>query len=124
MGGGGPRLEQSCLSRAHLEPGGSPGHPLQAERGRGRLPGLDLRQSQPRGAALGKAQRVAGRGGPLLEKGPVLYWGPLPCRHSRLAQALTGPSSPIVSLELKCVSHPAMKRNACCGGCVTVILMK
>ena len=27
MGGGGPRLEQPRLSRAHLEPGGSPGHP-------------------------------------------------------------------------------------------------
>ena len=30
-----------------------------AQQGRGRLPGLDLRQSQPRGAALGSAQGVA-----------------------------------------------------------------
>ena len=28
VGGGGPRLEQPRLSRVHLEPGGSPGHPL------------------------------------------------------------------------------------------------
>jgi hypothetical protein len=39
--------------------------PAQEERRPGRLPGLDLRQPQPRGAALGAAQGVARRCDPL-----------------------------------------------------------
>ena len=39
--------------------GARPAIPSKRNEGRGRLPGLDLRQSQPRGAALGSAQGVA-----------------------------------------------------------------
>src|SRR4051794_37556969 len=44
VGGGGPGSRQSRLSRAHLEFGCASGDPVQAERGPGRLSGVDLRQ--------------------------------------------------------------------------------
>src|SRR6185503_15613894 len=68
------------------------GDPAQAERSPSRLSRLDLRQSQPRGAALGAAERVAGDCDPLREDAPILHGRPLPRRRSRLDQALTGPS--------------------------------
>src|SRR4051812_40016549 len=58
-GGGGPRLEQSRLPRARLDLGCASGDPVQEERSPGGLSGVGLRQSQPRGAALGAAERVA-----------------------------------------------------------------
>src|SRR3954462_15240355 len=93
MGGGGPRLEQPRLPRARLELGGASGDPVQEERSPGGLSGVGLQQSQPRGAALGAAERVARDCDPLGEDGLQLHGRPLPGRRSRLAQALTGPNS-------------------------------
>src|SRR4051794_41204814 len=90
MGGGGPRLEQPRLSRAHLEPGRPSGDPVQAERGPSGLSRLDLRQSPPRREPLGAAERVAGGRGPLLEDSLKLHWGPLPPRPP-LGPALKSP---------------------------------
>src|SRR3954447_19036531 len=47
--------------------------------------------SQPRRAALGAAERVARDCDPLREDRLQLHGRPLPRRHPRLAQALTGP---------------------------------
>src|SRR4051794_41901385 len=91
MGGGGPRLEQPRLSRAHLEPGRPSGDPVQAERGPSGLSRLDLRQSPPRREPLGAAERVAGERGPLLKKRPQLSGGGGACRPPPLAQDLTRP---------------------------------
>src|SRR5829696_5449459 len=54
------------------------------------LPGLDLRQPQPSGAALGAAEGVARRRDPLREDRLQLHGRPLPRRRSRLAQVITG----------------------------------
>src|SRR3954464_64439 len=93
VGGGGPRLEQSRLPRARLELGCASGDPVQEERSPGGLSGVGLQQSQPRGAALGAAERVARDCDPLGEDSLKLHGRPLPGRRSRLAQALTGPST-------------------------------
>src|SRR4051812_464367 len=95
VGGGGPRLEQSRLPRARLELGCASGDPVQEKRSPGGLSGVGLQQSQPRGAALGAAERLARDGDPLGEDSLKLHGRPLPRRRSRLAQALTGPSTTI-----------------------------
>jgi hypothetical protein len=53
--------------------------------------GLALRQPAPCREPLGQAEGMAHRRYTLRENRPVLPWRPLPCRHSRLAQASTGP---------------------------------
>src|SRR3954468_6045019 len=93
MGGGGPRLEPPRLSRAHLEPGRPSGDPVQAERGPGGLSRLDLRQSPPRREPLGTAEGMACYCHPLRENRLQFHGRPLPRRHARLAQAITGPST-------------------------------
>ena len=72
--------------------GRAAGDPDPEQRGRRRLPGVDLQQPQPGRAALGAAQGVARRRHPLREDGRFLPRRPLPRRHDGLAQALTGPS--------------------------------
>src|SRR3954469_12992768 len=61
-------------------------------------PGLDLRQSQPRRAALGAAEGVARDCDPLREDRLQLHGRPLPRRHPRLAQVITG-SNPSAMLR-------------------------
>ena len=56
VGGGRSRLQQPCLSPAHLGPGLAARHPHQAERGARRLPRVGLHQSQPSRAAVGQAK--------------------------------------------------------------------
>src|SRR4051794_35803423 len=107
MGGGGPRLEPPRLSRAHLEPGRPSGDPVQAERGPGGLSRLDLRQSPPRREPLGTAEGMACYCHPLRENRLQFHGRPLPCRHARLAQAITGPNvrkavMPCTACELPC----------------------
>src|SRR4051812_4782272 len=89
------RLQLRRLPRAGLEQGGAAGDLDPEQRGGGRLPGLNLPQPQPRRAALGSAQGVAGRRHPLREDSGQLPRRALPRRHRRLAQALTGPSAAI-----------------------------
>src|SRR4051794_41578746 len=91
MGGGGPRLEQPRLSRAHLEPGRPSGDPVQAERGPSGLSRLDLRQSPPRREPLGAAERVAGDRGPPLQNNLKPHWRPLPPPPPPLAPTPTSP---------------------------------
>src|SRR5215203_5895327 len=61
-------------------------------------------------AALGKAQGVARYRNPLRENRLKLHGCPLSRRHTRLAQALTGPSSHRVSSTGFVVALPRMKR--------------
>ena len=52
--------QQPRLPRARLEPRRTARHPPESNRGTGRLPAVDLRQPQPRRAALGAACSVEG----------------------------------------------------------------
>ena len=86
------RLQQPRPPRPRLEPRRAPRHPAQGQRSARRVAAADLCQPQPRRAPLGKAEGVACRRHTLREDRRVLPRRPLPRRHRRLAQALTGPS--------------------------------
>src|SRR3954447_19008942 len=64
--------------------------------------------SQPRRAALGAAERVARDCDPLREDRLQLHGRPLPRRHPRLAQALTGPSFPQVCASASAIAARAI----------------
>src|SRR3954453_6306997 len=61
VGGGGPRLEQPRLSRAHLELGRASGDPIEAERGSGGLSGLEVDSSCRRNTLTEGVAMRAGR---------------------------------------------------------------
>lgn len=83
-----PRTLSASACRGH---GRASRHPAQAQRGAGRLPGVDLWEPPPRREPVGAAEGVARRRHPLREDRPRLPRRALP-RRPWTGSSLAGPS--------------------------------